>query len=98
MLENHKKDKKTISPVQAAVAGAVVGAGVAVAGAVALKDEKNRKQVKKVLHEIKGQAQEYMSELNKSVGDKEQIKEKLAEGANRLQDAASKAKKKSEKE
>ena len=39
--------KKEFNPVVAAVAGVVVGAGVAVAGAVALSDKKNREKVKK---------------------------------------------------
>jgi uncharacterized membrane-anchored protein YhcB (DUF1043 family) len=72
------KNKTTINPVAAAVTGAVIGAGVAVAGAIALKDEKNQTKVKKALHEAKEQATDYMAEIKKTVGDKEILIEKLA--------------------
>ena len=47
-------DKRNgINPMVAAVAGAVVGAGVAVAGTLILKDKKNQEKVKKVLKDVK---------------------------------------------
>jgi hypothetical protein len=42
-----------INPVAAAVAGAVVGAGVGIAGAVVLGDKKNREKIGKVLNKKK---------------------------------------------
>jgi hypothetical protein len=43
------KTKSRVNPVVAAVTGVIVGAGIAVAGAVAFNDQKNRNKVKKVL-------------------------------------------------
>jgi hypothetical protein len=57
--------KKGMSPVAAAVTGAVVGAGAAVAGAAFLKDEKNRAKAKKVLDGVKSKAQIYVKKLEK---------------------------------
>jgi hypothetical protein len=54
--------KSGVNPVAAGVAGAIVGAGVAVAATAAMKDEKTREQVKKVLHKVKNQASEYMND------------------------------------
>lgn len=60
MTNSKKQDevKSGISPIAAAVTGAVIGAGIAVAGAVALKDEKNRDKVNEVLGNIKEQVHE----------------------------------------
>ena len=56
-----KKDQG-ISPAAAGVAGAVVGAGLAVGATVALKDEKTRGKVKKALGNASKQAISYMTE------------------------------------
>lgn len=45
--------KGGFNPVVAAATGAIVGAGVAIAGAVAMKDKKNREKVKEVFNEAK---------------------------------------------
>lgn len=63
--QNEKKDG--FNPVVAAVTGAVVGAGVAIAGAVALRDEKNREKVKDVLTSAKDRAGDYMEDVKKAV-------------------------------
>ncbi len=55
--------KHGMSPVAAAVTGAVVGAGVAVAGAVVLKDKKNREKFQKVFENAKDQAVGYMEDM-----------------------------------
>ncbi len=67
-----------MSPVVLAVTGAVIGAGIAVAGvgAVALKDESNRQKVKKVLDAAKDQAVEYIGDVQKQVHDKKVAVEK----------------------
>jgi hypothetical protein len=70
-----KQDKKGMSPLAAGVAGAVVGVGIAVAGAVALKDEKNRAKVKGALKAVKKQANGYVDKLQKEA-DKHQDKAK----------------------
>ena len=92
---NQKKGagKGGVNPVVAAVTGAVVGAGVAIAGAVALKDEKNRKKVKEVLTNVKDQAVGYMEDMQKQTQDKKsQIEEKLAEGKEKIEKVAKAAK------
>ena len=66
----HKKEHKGVSPVAAAVAGAVVGAGVAVAGAVALRDEKNQKKVKDMLHKVKDHAEHSLKDAQKAAEEK----------------------------
>jgi hypothetical protein len=67
MTDQKKQDneKGGINPVAAAVTGAVIGAGVVAAGAVAiaLKDEKNRKKVKQTLTNVKKQAVNYMEDM-----------------------------------
>ncbi len=73
--------KSGFNPVAAAITGAVVGAGVAIAGAVALKDKKNRESVKQMLTDVKDQAMGYVEDLQKQVQDKKgEGEEKLAEG------------------
>lgn len=52
------------SNIFAAVAGAVVGAGVAIAGAVALTDKKNQKKVEAVISRGQKMAREYSDDVN----------------------------------
>ncbi|MFA6532776.1 MAG: hypothetical protein WCT22_02140 [Patescibacteria group bacterium] len=67
-----------INPVAAAVAGAVVGAGVGIAGAVVLGDKKNREKIGKVLNNAKNQAVNYVEGVQKQAEvKKEEIEEKL---------------------
>ena len=70
------QDKKTthhgVNPVMAGVAGAVAGAGLAVAASTALKDEKNRQKVKQVLSNIKDHAQEYVADAEVNLKAKEE--------------------------
>ena len=66
-MTNSKQIKKGNNTVFAAVAGAVVGAGVAVAGAFAMKDKKNQDKVKKVFTDVKNQAVSYMGKIEKEV-------------------------------
>lgn len=67
-IDQRKQEKRKtgFSPVVAAVAGAIVGAGVAVAGAAVL-DKKNRKKVEKAFTNVKNQATGYIKELKKEV-------------------------------
>lgn len=68
MLNQNKQDQEKggINPL---VAVAAVGAGIAVAGAVALKDKKLRNKVKEVLSDIKGHAQEYIDNKQNKAQD-----------------------------
>lgn len=63
MTNSNQNKKGGVNPVFAAVTGAVVGAGAAVAGAFVLKDKKNRDKVKKVLTNVKDQAVGYMEKV-----------------------------------
>jgi hypothetical protein len=86
--------KRGISPVAAAVTGAVVGAGLAVAGAMVLKDEKNRKKAKKVLSDVKDQAAGYAEEIQKKMKDETNVaRKKLDTGKSKVKKVVQAAKK-----
>lgn len=51
-----KKDKKSINPMVAAVAGVAVGVGAAYAASEALKDKKTRKKVDNFVSDVKDRA------------------------------------------
>lgn len=51
----------------AAVAGAVVGAGAVIAGAVALSDEKNQKKIDNAMSKARGMVGKYSSEMKDKV-------------------------------
>ncbi len=78
-MKNTKQTKKrSTSSIFTVIAGAVVGAGVAVAGAVFMKDKKNRDKVKKVLSNAKNQAVNYIENIDKEAKkDKVIIKSKI---------------------
>lgn len=89
MIHTQKDDmhSKGVSPVAAAVTGAVVGAGVAVAGAVALKDKKNREKVKEVLTTVKEQAMNYIEDIQTTANQKkEEMVTKGEKAAKKLMD------------
>ena len=95
-MENQQKQtvkKEEINPMVAAMTGAVVGAGVvvAMAGAVVLQDQKNRKKVKEVLVNAKDKAVDYIEGVQNRVQDKnlelkEKIDAKLAEGEMKVEE------------
>jgi|SRR5581483_5744431 len=83
--------KKGISPLTVAVTGAVIGAGVATAGVVAIQDEKKRKAVKDALVNVKNHAIDYaeniklptnskLKKLNKNTAKREVVKKIKASG------------------
>ncbi len=86
--QNQKKQDKrkgNINPVAVAITGAVIGAGVAVAGAVILKDKKNREKVKQAFTNVKDQAVEYIEDMQKEAKDKKgKVEKKLAEGKEKV--------------
>ena len=51
----------------AAITGAIVGTGVAIAGAIALKDKKTRDKVKLAITGVKNQAVRYAKEMQKEL-------------------------------
>ncbi len=74
-MVDHKKvqpdeGKVGISPMAVAVTGAVVGIGLAVAGAVVLSDEKNREKVKDALADAKKHTKEYVEDVQQRAEDK----------------------------
>ncbi len=91
------KKRGGMSPIVASVAGAVVGAGVAVA-AVVLSDEKNRKKVKDAFTGIKNKAMGHVEDVQKKTQEKiDEAEVKIAEGKNkaaRIGDAVEDANKK----
>jgi len=58
--------KDGINPVVVAVAGAVVGAGIAVAGVV-LSDEKNREKIVKAANTVRDDVTHYVEKTQKQV-------------------------------
>jgi hypothetical protein len=66
-MTNTKKKKKGKFSVVAGITGAIVGAGAAVATAVALKDKKNRDKVKKAFTNVKDKALGYVKKIQKEV-------------------------------
>jgi molybdopterin biosynthesis enzyme len=62
----------------AAMTGGALGAGVAIAGAVVMKDKKNQDKIKKVFIDVKNQATNYMGKIGKEIKkDKKIIKKKV---------------------
>jgi hypothetical protein len=76
MQKDDTDNKQGISPLGAAVAGAVIGAGVTVAGAVMLKDKKNREKIKNAFLGIKDHTAHQLGEIKKHVEDTAQEKKK----------------------
>jgi len=89
----HEEKSNGVNPVTAGVVGAVVGAGIAIAGAVALSDEENRDKVKAVLADVKEKAANYVEEVKQNVEDtKTGIEDKVTEGKEKIVKAADAAK------
>ena len=70
-----------VNPIVAGIAGAAVGAGIAVAATNAMKDEKTRERVKDVFDTVKGKAMDYVESVKETVADEgEMIKAKTKDG------------------
>lgn len=69
-MKNTNQQEPGISPIVTGVAGSVIGAGVAVAATVALRDEKTRKKVKKVLMDAKDQIAEHVHSGEQTLHEK----------------------------
>lgn len=94
--QNTKKDNNNqggVNPAVAAGVGAVVGAGVAVAATMALKDEKSRQKVTDVINHVKDHAAGYIDDLQKQAEDKKsEVEDQLEEGNDKVKKVASAAK------
>lgn len=72
------RQQGSIHPVAVAIVGAVIGAGIAVASAAALRNKKNREKVREIFNTFKDQAAGYIKRMQKQAGNKkEQIEDKL---------------------
>lgn len=82
-FQDQKKqdDQNRFNQVAAAVTGAVVGAGVGIAGAVIMGNKKNREKISRILNNVKDDAVDYVGGIKKQAQDKkEEIKKKFIEG------------------
>jgi len=79
-MTNSKQKKRSSFSVIAGITGAVVGAGAAVAGTIALKDKKNRDKVNKVINDVKNQAVGYAEKMQKEISNS---KEKIEKNINK---------------
>jgi len=84
MLNKQTVKKGRTNSAVAGITGAVIGFGIAVAGAaVVLNDKNNRKKVRGVLTNIKGQVMNYMKDVQRKTDKKEkEIEEKLVDSKN----------------
>lgn len=83
------ENKNGFNPVATMVVGAIVGAGVAIAGAVALSDKNNRDKVKEALINAKDQAVGYIEDTQKQAETKKgEVEQKLAEGKEKVKKIA----------
>lgn len=98
-MVDHKKvqpdeGKVGINPVAVAVTGAVVGIGLAVAGAVVLSNEKNREKVKDAFADAKKHTQDYVGDIQHRAEDKKnEVEKKAAKLVAVVEEAAKEVKK-----
>lgn len=74
-IGKQSEGKEGINPVVVAVAGAVVGAGIAVAGAV-LSDKKNREKIANAATIVKDDVTKYVKKTQKQIEEEKKILEK----------------------
>ncbi len=74
-IGKQSEGKEGINPVVVAVAGAVVGAGVAVAGAV-LSDKKNREKIAQGATTIKDNVDRFVTKTQKQIEEEKKMLEK----------------------
>lgn len=94
-----EQKKAQVNALTAVVTGAVIGAGVAIAGVVALADEKNRKRVKNTLSMLKDKALNFVDEATQEANvAKDMAEEKVLEGKSKTKKVISDVKKTIKKE
>src|SRR5690349_18852184 len=76
-----------VNPIIAGVAGAVVGAGVGIAGAMALKNDQVREKAEKVVQSIGGKATEFAESVKKEAST--QLEQKADEATEDVKKAIS---------
>ena len=72
-MKNSKQTKTKSNSIFAAIAGAIVGSGVAVATSIFMKDKKNRDKVKKVLSTAKNKTVDYIGKIEKETNKNKNI-------------------------
>ena len=83
MHTNHKR-VGYVNPLVTAVAGAVVGAGMAIAGAVAMSDKKNQAKVNHVVSDVKNKIEDKKSEVENKTKKLENIAKKTVKDVKNL--------------
>lgn len=74
-MSKQDKVKDEVNPMIVAIAGAVAGAGIAVAGVV-LSDEKNRKKIVEAANTVKNNVTHFVEKTQKQIKDEKKIIEK----------------------
>lgn len=84
--EIQKKEKRQgINPVFAAVTGALIGASVAITGALTFKDKKNRDKAKKVLIDVKNKSQDFLKKAEDLLKEEEtELKPKIVKAKKKI--------------
>lgn len=97
MSDSNKKEEIVsggISPIVAAVAGAVVGAGAVIVSALTMDKGKAEDKAREVIDEVKKKTVGYVEDIKeKAVDSKEDLKKALNDAGDMLRDEAEKAKK-----
>ena len=82
-----------VSPVVAAVTGVVVGAGLAIAGVVAMKDKKNQEKVREAVDNTKDKAAELMKDVQEQASKtQDEVETSLSDGKAKAEKIANSAK------
>lgn len=77
-MKSINKKSKGISPVVAAIGGSVLGAGIAIAGAIALSKTENRKKVDEAIKKVKSATEGFVNKVKSESQDKRiEVEKKL---------------------
>lgn len=73
-MKNETQKKKGINPLIIGAAGLAVGAGVAATAALAMKNKKVSKNVKRIIEDVKDQAGNYAMNVRDDLGSNKTLK------------------------
>ena len=80
MTNTQEKHVDPIIPIAASVTGVVIGAGIGAAGAILLKNEKNRDKVQDVLNSLKDQVTDYSNKMKKkAISKKREVEQSISD-------------------
>jgi gas vesicle protein len=89
MGDTNEKKQGQMSPAAAVATGIVIGASAAVAGSLLLKDDKNRKALKKVTEHVKSQVKGYVGDAQQKAKNKtEDIKATVDQSSKEVKNKA----------